>query len=374
MSTTLNLILKTTRKCNLRCSYCHDWRSRGRPMEFEVLANVVAKALGEPGRRVANFIWHGGEPLVLGQDYFRRAMSLQAHFLQKGQFVINSLQTNGTLLTDDWCDFFARNNFTIGVSIDGPRQIHDLNRSYANGRSSFNDVVAALDMLRRHDVNFGVLLVLNSNTARLTPAEIFDFVVDGLGVKSFSFLPAVPDNIPGEASGERETSDYFPMEDYDAFMRAIFDHWYALDDPDIKLRELEGLVRGVMGGNPQVCTLAGNCIGENYHIEADGTIYHCDKYVGDPAYRLGNILTDDFVSLRQGERFHAILAEEEARQVTLRKCPDHGVCHGGCPHDRYIAAKYDPGFDGTCCGQSGLIGHIRQTVESDPARQAADAA
>ena len=121
MTSTLNLIIKTTRKCNLRCSYCHDWRSRGRPMQLGVLANLTAKALQSRDQQVVNFIWHGGEPMLLGMDYFRKALALQKEFIEPGQYVINSVQTNGTLLTDDWCDFLARNKFTLGISIDGPQ-------------------------------------------------------------------------------------------------------------------------------------------------------------------------------------------------------------------------------------------------------------
>ena len=294
MASTLNLIIKTTRKCNLRCSYCHDWRSRSQPLSFEVLAHLMRKALQNPDRRLVNFIWHGGEPLLLGQEFFKRALTLQEKYLQPWQFVINSIQTNGTLLTADWCEFFRRNRFTVGLSIDGPEPLHNLNRSYASGRGSYEDVVRGIDLLKRHQLNFGILLVLNQNTRKLSARQIFDFVLNDLGVKTFSFLPAVPDNIPGELSGERVTTDFFDMAQYDAFMTEIFDYWFALDDPDVRIRELDGILRSILGGNPQLCTLAGGCIGENYHIEPGGDIFHCDKYVGDPAYYLGNVLTDDF--------------------------------------------------------------------------------
>ncbi len=365
MSSTLNLIIKTTRKCNLRCSYCHDWRSRGRPMGLDVLANLTAKALQAKAQRVVNFIWHGGEPMLLGIDYFRRALAIQKEFLAPGRYVINSIQTNGTLLTDEWCEFLLRNRFTLGISIDGPQAIHDLNRNYADGRSSYDKVLGSIDMARRHGLSFGVLLVLNDNTRALSPAEIFDFVLNDLGVTAFSFLPAVPENFEGVASGEVEARDFFPMEDYEAFMKGIFDHWFALGDPEIKIREIEGIMRSLMQANPGVCTLAGGCLGENFHIDAEGGVYHCDKYLGDPAYHLGNILETDFDAIRGGPVLAGLIAEEARRIERLKRCPNFAVCHGGCPHDRYIARKYETGNDGECCGNAGLIDHIRRAIAKD---------
>ena len=362
MDTTLNLIIKSTRKCNLRCSYCHDWRSRANLISFEVLANVIAKALQNPQYRLVNFIWHGGEPLLLGQDFFRKVLTIQETFLRSNQYVTNSLQTNGTLLTEAWCAFFKRNKFNVGVSVDGPEAIHNLNRSYASGQGSFGDVVRALRMLEDFDMPHGVLLVLNDNTRRLSAAQIFDFIINDLKVKNFSFLPAVPDNMPDAQSGERPTTDYFPMADYERFMIDIFDHWYALDDPEIHVRELDGIARSILRGNPQVCTLAGNCLGSNYHIEANGDVYHCDKYLGDSAYNLGNILIDDFDSIRAGEPFKALQEGERRNLDKLAGCQYHDICNGGCPHDRYIAGKYLPGYTGACCGQSGLIAHMQAAL------------
>ncbi len=367
MSGSLNLIMKTTRKCNLRCSYCHDWRSRGRPMPFEVLANLTAKALQHPTQKVVNFIWHGGEPFLLGIDYFRKAISLQEHFLAPGKFVINAIQTNGTLLDADWCAFLKRNKFTVGVSIDGPEHLHNLNRSYANGRGSYQDIKQKLQLLRDHDVPFGILMVLNQNTRSLSAHEIFDFIVDDLGVNNFSFLPAVPDNLPGEATGETTATDFFPMSEYSDFMKGIFDHWMERDDDRIQIREIDGLMRSALGANPQVCTLAGNCIGDNFHVESNGDVYHCDKYVGLPDYHLGNILTDDFAAIIGHRKTTGLIADEQKRLMRLRKCPNFAVCNGGCPHDRFIAKRYDGQFDGSCCGQSDLINHIKarltKTVE-----------
>jgi uncharacterized protein len=331
-------------------------------MPFEVLAHLTAKALRSAEPRLVNFIWHGGEPLLLGRDFFRKALSLQQEFLQPRRYVLNSIQTNGTLIDDAWCEFLGRNKFMVGISVDGPEEIHNRNRSYDSGRGSFADVLRAIDLMRKHELSFGILVVLNENTKRLRAAEIFDFVLNDLGVDNFAFLPAVPDNVPGQATGERPADDYFSMNDYNEFMKQIFDHWFALDDPGVSVRELEGILRSVMGGNPGVCTLAGDCIGENYHIEPNGDVYHCDKYVGDPRYHVGNIVRDSFESIGRSPGHVGLVEDEKRKHGALTACPNYQVCHGGCPHDRYIAERYDPLFTGGCCGQSDLIDHIRAAV------------
>jgi uncharacterized protein len=326
---------------------------------------MTAKALGTSDQRVVNFIWHGGEPLLMGQDFFAKALALQKEFLNPGQYVINSIQTNGTLLSREWCEFMLRNQFTLGISIDGPRALHDSNRNYADGRSSYDDVLRAVEIARKNELQFGVLLVLNQNTARLSAEEIFEFVLNDLGVKNFSFLPAVPDNIPGEMSGEAETSEFFPMSEYESFMKRIFDHWYAVGDSEINIREIDGIMRSIMNANPRVCTLSGNCIGENFHVEPSGDVYHCDKYVGDDIYHLGNIIETDFDVIRNSSILRGLIAEEKSRLDKLKECQNFEICHGGCPHDRYIAQKYDTTHDGSCCGQSTLIEHIRNAIKKD---------
>ena len=365
MNSSLSLIVKSTRQCNLRCSYCHDWRAQSPKISFAVLTNLTAKALAPNKNRLVNFIWHGGEPLLLGMDFFKRALSLQESFLNPHQYVINSLQTNGTLLNEEWCEFFARNRFNIGVSVDGPQEIHDLNRSYITGRGSFTNVVAKIDLLKQHGIPSGVLMVLNENASKLSAPEIFDFMINDLGVTAFSFLPAVPDNIPGRIPDSGQTANYFLMDNYDKFMIDVFDHWYALDNPEIQVRELESIVRSVLRGNPQACTLAGDCLGSNYHIEPTGDIYHCDRFLGDENYHLGNVLQDDFESVLESPKFLALKENERQSLEKLASCPNFDICNGGCPHDRYIANQYLPGYSGECCGQNALIAHVKAALAKD---------
>lgn len=358
----LGLIIKSTRKCNLRCSYCHDWRAKSEFMPFRVLATLIAKALCLPEHRRIDFIWHGGEPLLLGKEYYKKALGLQQEFTQPKQNIRNSLQTNGTLLNDEWCEFFKENGFSIGLSIDGPEVIHNVNRPYASGKGSFQEVRRAIGLLEKHTIPFGVLMVLNHNAMKHGPEELFQFFID-LGVQTFAFLPVRPDNI---AQGNGHSGgDYINPEEYSAFMSEVFDIWYKRDDPSVRVRELTSLLGAIIGGSSSVCTLAGNCLGQYFHVEPNGDLYHCDKFLGDKNYQVGNILLQGFRDIRGSEKFRSLVIEEEQRISKLRSCPWFQFCNGGCPHDRYIASKYLPAYDGTCCGQDKLIEHIYQNVSAD---------
>ncbi|HEY0744825.1 MAG TPA: radical SAM protein [Chryseosolibacter sp.] len=360
----LGLIVKATRQCNLRCTYCHDWRARSKPMPFNVLATLIKKAIETSSYQRVDFIWHGGEPLLLGRKFFEKALLLQQKLKRKNQVIRNSLQTNGTLLNEEWCEFFTANNFHIGVSLDGPPELHNRNRKYASGKNSFEDVKRGIELLKRHQVQFGVLMVLNHSALELEVKDLFEFFTS-LGAKSFSFLPARPDNIVGENTGEVATPDYVNPEEFTSFMKRIFNYWYALDNPQIQIREITSITQMLMGGRANVCTLAGQCIGQYFHVEANGDLYHCDKYLGDTSYFLGNIVRQSFSDICTSEKILALVENEKANIARLQACPYFHFCNGGCPHDRYVAEKNYSNYDNTCCGQRDFIEHINSTIVAD---------
>jgi uncharacterized protein len=331
-------------------------------MSFEVLATLTSKALGAPQHRRIQFIWHGGEPLLLGQEFYLKALRLQRVFQSPGQMITNSLQTNGTLVDDGWCEFFKQFGFSIGLSVDGPADLHDRNRFYASGKGSFTQTEHAIRLFEKHRISFGVLVVLNRYSLQLTPRELFQFFLDQ-GVKTFAFLPARPNNV-GDTT-HTLTGDYVSPKEYVQFMRGIFDQWYALDDPSVHIRELNSLVSALVGGSVSICTLAGDCLGQYFHVEPGGDLFHCDKFLGDQHYRLGNIMRNTFQDIYSSDHFLTLVAEEKERLQLLRTCPWFALCKGGCPHDRYIAEKYVPGYDGSCCGQRELIDYICENVARD---------
>ena len=161
------IIVKVTRLCNLRCSYCHDWRASGDIMSFRVLAHVIASAMATFDS--VQFIWHGGETTLVPISFYKKAMALQARYLRPGCTVRNDLQTNGTRIDDEWAEFFRENQFGVGVSLDGPREIHDRQRLDAGGKPSFDRVLGGLDTLRRHGIPSSILMVVDEDTLALGP-------------------------------------------------------------------------------------------------------------------------------------------------------------------------------------------------------------
>ncbi|MFI6150487.1 radical SAM/SPASM domain-containing protein [Streptomyces sp. NPDC051109] len=357
----LGLIVKATRLCNLRCTYCHDWRSGpNQTMGFPVLARMTARALADPGHDTVEFMWHGGEPTVLPRKFYERAVYLQARLRRPGQTVHNTLQSNGTRIDGAWAQFFREFRFRVSVSLDGPPAVHDRYRRYASGRPSFEDVRRGLDALRENDVPISVLMVIDRGALELGPDAVFDFFLKE-GITHYGLLAAKPTNHPDAPPGT-PTSHYVTPAEMNRFLRAYFDRWLAHGDPSIWVREFDGLLKRLSGRDSSVCTLAGDCFGRYYLVEPDGQVAHCDLFDGDPAYTVGNVLTDSFASFRNGPALVPLRASNKDALSAMRACPDFGVCNGWCPHERYTASRHDPQYTADCCGLRDLIGHMRNRL------------
>jgi uncharacterized protein len=357
----LGLIVKATRLCNLRCTYCHDWRSGpNQTMSFPVLAHMTARALADPTHDTVEFMWHGGEPTVLPRSFYERAVYLQSRLRRPGQTIHNTLQTNGTRIDSAWAQFFREFQFRVSVSLDGPPAVHDRYRRYVSGRPSFDDVRRGLDALRENDVPISVLMVIDRGALELGPDVIFDFFVEE-GITHYGLLAAKPTNQPDAPAGT-PTSHYVTPAEMNQFLRAYFDRWLAHGDPSIWVREFDGLLKRLSGRDSSVCTLAGDCFGRYYLVEPDGPVAHCDLFVGDPSYTVGNVLTDSFASFRNGPALVPLRTSNNHALSAMRDCPDFGVCNGWCPHERYTASRHDPGHTSDCCGLRDLISHMRNRL------------
>jgi uncharacterized protein len=355
----VTLILKGTRLCNLRCSYCHDWRSgKDQRMAFDVLACVVARALREPSHRIVNFIWHGGEATTLPISFYEKALLLQRFFRRDGQIIRNSVQTNGTRITPEWARFLRDNDIGVGVSLDGPRIVHDAYRRYASGRGSFDDVLAGMSVLQEHDVEHSVLMVIDEDAYAIGAEEIFRFFVEA-GIKSFGLLAAKPTNQP-HAPRATATAHYIDPARFNLFLARMYDIWLAHGDPTIRIRELAVICQRLTETSHRPCTLTGGCIGNYFLVEPNGDVAHCDLFLGDPAYSLGNLVHDSFGQIRECDRLRTLTEANEAALGRLRDCPDFSVCNGWCPHERYVSVRHNPHHTDDCCGLRSLIDHIRR--------------
>ncbi len=344
------LIVKATRVCNLRCSYCHDWRTGpGQAMSFPVLAHMTAAALRDGAYGSVSFIWHGGEPLLLRPDFYTKALLLQAHIRCAGQRITNCIQTNATLLDPAWARFLRANDIRVSVSLDGPPEIHDRHRVLASGRPSFDRVLRGLDVLREHAVPFSVLMVIDEEALALGARAIFDFFLKH-GIQSYGLLAAAPENQPDAEPGT-PTTHYVEPARMTAFLCQMYDRWREHGDLGIRIRELDAIRARVVGQAAGACTLAGGCFGHYFAVEPNGDIAHCDLFVGDGRYTLGNVLEPgSFAQLAAGAALDALEAESQSALRAMQACPEFAACNGWCPHERYLAVRHDPNHTAGCCG------------------------
>jgi uncharacterized protein len=349
----LSLIVKTSSACNMACRYCDADIYSHKRISFEVLAHLVTKAL-KTGADV-KFVWHGGEPLLLGKEFYRKAVWLQQRCQLPQQRIINSLQTNGTLFDEDWLDFVDQAGFNIGLSLDGPAQLHDKNRVLANGRGSFEKVLRAATLMKEHNREFSVLAVVTDDSIRIGAEEFFRFFVDN-GLKKFALLCQQPAMNVGRG-------EYISRQTQSQFLCDIFDLWLAEDDPEICIREFDSILRRLIGGQHTSCLLAGGCIGKHFAIDPDGSVFHCDEFMFDPSYNLGNIRTIDFEALQSADKIQ-YLSRANFENIRTLDCPWLSVCNGGCPKDRYVDRIFNPAA--RCCGFADLIEHIWLRLEENP--------
>jgi uncharacterized protein len=328
-------------------------------MSFETMARVTSTVLRDPEVGSAQFTWHGGEPTLLPLDFYQRALMAQARFKRAGQRIRNGVQTNGTRLDPNWCQFFSDNGFRVGVSLDGPRNLQDAQRPFVSGRGSSGDVRRGIDLLKEWGIDLGVLMVVDRATLALGPRALFDFIV-ALGVRKIGLLGAMPTNDPTffdrpSALRLAAPEHYTSRAEMTVFLIGLYDAWDGHGDSAIEIRELEALRRRVNGKNAGCCTWAGGCVGRHFLVEPNGDFAHCDLFVGDPAYTVGNVYDESFAAIRRSDPLVRLRAAYDGDQAAMSVCPYYAVCNGGCPHDRYSSQRYDAKHSTSCCGLRDLI-------------------
>jgi len=342
--------------CNIDCTYCYYTEKTGLypdtakfRMPDEVLerytrAHVAAQAAA--GLTEVTFYWQGGEPTVLGIDFFRRALALQAAHRPAGMTIRNALQTNGTLIDADWAVFLAANGFLVGLSLDGPKALHDRYRRDRAGRPTFDAVMRGLGHLLGAGVETNLLATVHSANV-VKPKEVYRFLA-GLGVHYLQFIPVVKRSGPaGRLSGPPGSGtdpaaavtrwSVSPVA-YGKFLCDIFDLWYRRDAGRISVQHFD-VMAGILIGQPaSLCVFAEDC-GGGLALEHNGDVYACDHYVY-PEYRLGNLMRDDLARLAAAPAQRAFGAmKREALPAQCRACRFRFACHGGCPKHRFAVTR-----------------------------------
>lgn len=346
----LCVIVKVTRQCNLRCEYCHDWRSDENPrMSFEVLATLMSKALSGAASKVVEVVWHGGEPTLLGRREFARIIALQRQLVGPGVSVFNRLQTNGTNIDERWAAFLADFAFQVKVSVDGTQEIHDRTRPMVGGQGSYRRAMKGLKHLRSQGLASGLLMVVGEQLLELGAEAFVDHLHES-GVTDVGLLPVRPGIVGSGLDGPCISS-----EAYAGFLADVHRARLARPEPWIVIRELDQVIASLRGEAPSHCEFVGKCAGAFYSIECNGDISHCDKYLGDANYTLGNVMHDDFVSLRSSPRLAQVAREAEGTAEACGDCKHFSRCRGWCPHERYVLKRQKLGVAAKCCGLGPLF-------------------
>jgi uncharacterized protein len=382
--------------CNLDCTYCYYLSKEGllqqnnRRMREDLLERFIIEYIDAQDAEEIAFTWHGGEPTLLGLDFFRSIVALQKKHLPAGRRIVNDVQTNGTLLDDDWCSFLAENDFLVGISIDGPREVQDYYRPTKSGASSFDAVLNGLQLLKKHRVPFSTLTVVNRKSAAHA-LEIYRFLRDEVGTPYMQFIPCVePRQFTETATGHIPASQLVdassprvqpghPLsvvtdwsvspEDWGKFLTIAYDEWDKHDRGRIKVNLFETLFAQLKGEPAMICTSSPFC-GKNVALEQDGRVYSCDHFVY-PEHEIGKIgerpLKEMVFSLKQLEfgldKFNSLPTE-------CRKCPYLKLCWGECPRTRILKTREGEGnLSYLCEGWKGFFGHVvpKLTRPSAPA-------
>lgn len=358
-------------RCNLACRYCY-YLEKGRlyPKEEqqvlsdELLETFIRQYLEAQTMPQVLFTWHGGEPLLRPLSFYRKALALQQKYA-RGRQIDNCLQTNGTLLTDEWCEFLRENHFLVGISIDGPQTFHDGYRCH-----SFEKVMRGIRLLQKHHVEWNAMATVNHLNAD-HPAEFYHFF-KAIGCQYIQFTPVVeriverPDGLTLASAHQQEASltDYsVTPEQWGRFLCGVYDEWVKDDIGRVFVQLFDATLANWAGEPPGICSLSPTC-GRAAAMEANGDVYSCDHFVF-PEYRLGNIRQQSLTAMLYGERQQQFGRDKSAtlpRQC--RECSFLFACHGECPKNRFAKDRYgEPGLNYLCEGYKQFFAHVAADMD-----------
>ena len=358
--------------CNLACKYCYYLEknklyptAQRHLMSDEMLEQFTREYIEAQTMNQVLFTWHGGEPLLRSIDFYRKALSLQQKYAG-GRRIDNVIQTNGTLLTDEWCEFFAQNHWLVGISIDGPQPYHDHYRLTAAGKPSWQKVMQGIKLLKKHGVEWNAMAVVNAYNVN-HPLEFYRFFKEN-GCQFLQFTPIVERQTrheDGRTLASLADKDEIPLseasvtpEQWGYFLCAIFDEWVRKDVGKIFVEIFDCTLANWMGVSPGICAYSKEC-GHAGVMEHNGDVYSCDHFVF-PEYKLGNIRDHSLIDMLYGEQqqeFSRLKHSSLPRQC--KECDMKFACHGECPKNRFMKDKYgDSGLNYLCPGYYHYYQHV----------------
>lgn len=361
--------------CNLACKYCYYleknnlYKDRQPDNRFiltdELLEKFIEMYIESQTTPQVLFCWHGGESLMRPLSFYKKVVELQKKYA-RGHIVDNTIQTNGTLLNDEWCRFFKDNNWLVGVSIDGPQEFHDEYRKNKTGAPSFRKVMHGIDLLKKHGVEWNALAVVNDFNGDY-PLDFYHFFKE-IGCRYIQFTPIVERIIPREdgryLASPMDARD-IPLADFSVspeqwgnFLCTIFDEWVRNDVGEYFIQIFDATLANWIGEQPGICSMARTC-GHAGVMEYNGDVYSCDHFVF-PEYKLGNLRTHTLIEMMFSERQQKFGTDKfEKLPKQCRNCKYLFACNGECPKNRFaITADGDPGLNYLCAGYRKYFEHV----------------
>jgi uncharacterized protein len=350
--------------CNCRCEYCyylpkeHLYPDGDFHMSAEMLENFTRQYIAAQKVPEVIFSWQGGEPLLMGLDFFKTAVRFQEEYGRPGLKMSNSLQTNGFLLNDEWCRFFKEHNFLIGISIDGPGRLHDTYRVDLDNKPTLDRVMAGVELLKKHAVEFNTLSCVHSINAE-HPIEVYRFLRDEVQSQFLQFIPiVVRDNQTEFPQKTAVTEHTVSGKQYGKFLTSIFDEWVRRDVGKVFVQAFDTSLAAWLGRPPGLCVFDKTC-GTAMVLEHNGDLYACDHFV-ESEYLLGNLAETGLETLVGSEKQTEFgLAKRDALPKYCTECPVRFVCNGGCPRNRIsYTPDGEPGLNYLCEGYRAFFAHI----------------
>ena len=371
-------------RCNMACQYCYYQEKGNALLSEQLLEEFTRQYLEAQTMPQVLFTWHGGEPLLRPLSFYRKALELQRRYGQ-GLQIDNCIQTNGTLLTDEWCEFLRENNFLVGISIDGPEHLNILRSYHASSHLSphtsppsshtshlslhtpFHDIMGGIGLLNKHGVQWNAMATVNAANAD-HPVEFYRFFRD-IGCQFLQFTPVVEKGERIEKRGKRREDkgerkeECITPQQWGRFLCSVYDEWVKRDVGKIFVQLFDATLANWVGEPPGVCSMAPTC-GHAAVMEADGSVYSCDHFVF-PEYRLGNIKKKTLTAMLYGERqLNFGRQKRDALPRQCRECEFLFACNGECPKNRFINDCYgEPGLNYLCEGYRQFFAHVAADME-----------
>ena len=358
--------------CNLACKYCYYLeknnlydKSHRHIMSDEMLEQFTREYIEAQTMPQVLFTWHGGEPLMRSIDFYKKALTLQKKYA-RGRRIDNVIQTNGTMLTDECCEFFAQNNWLVGISIDGPQEYHDHYRLTTTGNPSWQKVMHGIELLKKHHVEWNAMAVVNAYNAN-HPLEFYHFFKEN-GCQYLQFTPIVErltKHQDGRTLASLADDKEIPLADFSVtpeqwgnFLCAIFDEWVRNDVGKMFVEIFDCTLANWMGVLPGICAYSKNC-GHAGVMEHNGDVYSCDHFVF-PEYKLGNVRDHTLIEMLYGDKQHAFSRlKHTSLPRQCKECDMEFACHGECPKNRFEKDKYgEPGLNYLCKGYYQYYSHV----------------